>query len=682
VSSADIASTTSITLQPNTTYTLSWYVYSPDARVAYFDLAGNPNFNLSAQGSKTIPANTWTRVSGTFTTPNSLSSQVAIYFHHGGGPTAIGTSLWMDAVLLERSTVLNPYYSGLGDFTYAWNGTANASLSEQRAPLIADRQAVGGSSTSVYQSSVRAMSGTKSGVIFTKGSWASDATLMYPATDYWTGGGNGQLTSNVKNTWSMWVWVPSGSGQVRLQDVTTGTIGNPNTLYDQWERISVTFVGGAGSVQHILRLRTHTAMPAGTVIWWDNEMIEASPAAGSYFDGSTAATSDFTHAWTGTANASASTQKVTSQVAGVASRNSSIVDSKFFNYQTIDESGKKIYRWVAPAGTDNSTWRVAGVTSGAFDYSSIKAGGVYTLFYRFRSSGWGTNNTLFTMISTGGATNHVINTGGTQYLNQSPTLTQWQEYRRTFTALRDGDSSQILYISLPPTPSPTTDGIFDLRDWMIVEGDYKGDYVDGTKPLSKWTGAVNASPSIGYPPQLLDIAGKPSDDLVGIVGTADKVVDGFAARTFYVVYEVTDINSGSWQVPFNYGLTPTTEGFTLQSQAAGLNYMIPRADFSSGSGDANTNVSVPSSRVSGRIHVMALTFPQGLTNITACVNGGSDVTKVYNPGTVGWRSGRVGTYSYTGIKNVRALVYYADHDRATRLAISRYLGNKYGANVA
>jgi hypothetical protein len=240
----------------------------------------------------------------------------------------------------------------------------------------------------------------------------------------------------------------------------------------------------------------------------------------------------------------------------------------------------------------------------------------------------------------------------------------------------------MLYLSLPATPHSTTDGIFDMRDWMLVEGDYKGDFIDGTKPLSKWNGTAHSSTSIGYAPQLLDIAGKPSDDLVGIVGTADKVVDGFAARTFYVVYEVTDINAGSWQVPFNYGMTPTTEGFTLQSQAAGLNYMIPRADFSSGSGDANSNVSVPVSRVPGRIHVMAITFPQGLTDITACVNGGSDVTKAYNPGTVGWRSGRVGTYTYTGIKNVRALVYYANHDRATRLAVSRYLGNKYGATVA
>lgn len=47
----------------------------------------------------------------------------------------------------------------------------------------------------------------------------------------------------------------------------------------------------------------------GGTIWFDNALIEKTSAVLPYFDGSTAASGDFTYVWTGTANLSTSTQK-------------------------------------------------------------------------------------------------------------------------------------------------------------------------------------------------------------------------------------------------------------------------------------------------------------------------------------------------------------------------------------
>jgi hypothetical protein len=67
--------------------------------------------------------------------------------------------------------------------------------------------------------------------------------------------------------------------------------------------------------------------------------------------------------------------------------------------------------------------------------------------------------------------------------------------------------------------------------------------------------------------------------------------------------------------------------------------------------------------------------------VTSCIDGAADRADALTPGT-GWDDGRAAVTNNTDGTGLRMLVFYAEHDRPTRLAISRYLGTKYGANVA
>jgi hypothetical protein len=242
----------------------------------------------------------------------------------------------------------------------------------------------------------------------------------------------------------------------------------------------------------------------------------------------------------------------------------------------------------------------------------------------------------------------------------------------------DATVNSCLYMAFPIIPQTATDGIFEIREWMLVEGEYTGDFIDGTKPLSKWDGTANASTSVGYPPQLLDLAGKPSVDLAGVANTGGVAipVDPFAARTIYLCYDVWGTTS-NYPNFGAYGVSGS-KGVTFQTGPIGGSTLFPRFDFPSGS--SNIGVTLVNGRKTAR-HVVAFSFPTGLTSVTSCIDGNADRTDALTPGT-GWDDGRAATASSVDGTPNRMLVFYAEHDRATRLAISRYLGNKYGANVA
>lgn len=645
-----------ISLLANTTYTFSGYVYIPATGGVPVLISVQSTGYLSAQTAAVTATGVWTRLSVTFTT--TLAQNYALYFLNGVTATA-GQVFYLDAVMLEKSYMLHPYYAGLGDFTYAWTGTANSSSSEQRASLVSGRQAVGSSTTSTYQSSVRTVSGTKSGSIYLKGSISADGTLMYPVTEYTVDAGGG-LTPSVPNTWSLYVWVPSGSGTVRLQDIVTGTIGSPNTLFDQWERISVTFTAYA-SGSHFLRLRANTTVPAGTVIWWDNELLEASPVAQSYFDGATGAVGDYTHAWTGTVNASTSTESALA-LTNYPGSAAAVVSSTDWA-----SGGVKSLR-ITPTATTADTFVTVPYT--------LQTGKTYTISANARIKAPQTG----TLDASARARKIVIYHSGTSA--QSSATANTAGVGRVSVTFKVTDGSVYQSIRLYAGSSAGNGDVW-WDDLMIVEGTYTGDYVDGTKPFSKWDGAANLSTSVGYPPQYLDIAGKPALDFVGVGSSTSPTVNGFVARTLYFVYETTNDNSASWQVPYFYGSNAPTDGFTLQTASGGNFSMSPRLDFASGAGDINKGFTVSNGRTLSRRHVLAVAFNQGLTSMSG--HGDGNVLTgpgTINPGTVGWTNGQIRSFSVTSGKGVYAAVFYAEHDAATRLAISRYLGNKYGAAVA
>jgi hypothetical protein len=108
-------------------------------------------------------------------------------------------------------------------------------------------------------------------------------------------------------TFSVWVYVPSGCPGVTIAVLTgapTGvTYGTQNSTgtNNNWVRLSVTFTASAAS--HVLGIKTLSASTAGQYAFVSNALLESgSNGLGSFFDGT------YGGSWTGTANASTSTQ--------------------------------------------------------------------------------------------------------------------------------------------------------------------------------------------------------------------------------------------------------------------------------------------------------------------------------------------------------------------------------------
>ncbi|MEU0667194.1 carbohydrate binding domain-containing protein [Streptomyces lavendulocolor] len=80
-------------------------------------------------------------------------------------------------------------------------------------------------------------------------------------------------------TYSTYVWVPAGHATVQLS-VAGGNIGSANTLFDQFQRISVSWTATATSAQ--VRVRAVGTPAAGNQTWVDAGQIEEAAAATAY----------------------------------------------------------------------------------------------------------------------------------------------------------------------------------------------------------------------------------------------------------------------------------------------------------------------------------------------------------------------------------------------------------------
>lgn len=658
VTGSDIAVTFTVSSKASTTYTLSYWVYSPDARTScYFDVAAT-NYSLTRLGDRAVPANTWTKVSATFTTSSNILGGMAFYLHQSGGPTAIGSMIYLDAVLLEESNVANQYYEGAGDFTYAWTGTANASTSVQRGVAVSrvsSERAFGISTTRNGDKVVRVIPAVK----------GAAGVTAYTGADVFVGLWNQPPSLKINTTYTAMVTYQneaplSAGGKLRFNidgdqsSPAFSTAVGEHTMY--W-----TFTTGGTAAIQFMRFMPGPSGVAGYTneVIFKNLMLIEGTYVGPYFDGSTAA-GDYTYRWTGAANDSTSELRATPPLK-VGWLNAIPATSTDWS-----SSGTKSIR-VSPTGASTDS----------FAYLTIPAlenGKTYTVMATLRMTAPQTGT-----IDTRARRIDVFHSNGYTLGPQAPNVAGVSKVRATFKVT---DSAAYTNLRLYNGASVGNGDVW-YDDIMLVEGDYSGDFINpGQNPLAKWDGTVNDSTSIGYSPQFLDIAGKPNLDLSTIGNTPTTVVNGFAARTFYAVYEITDNTGGSWQVPFNYGQFSSSEGFTLQTSAAGQTSMSPRADFSTGGGFTNAGMQHSNARTNGRIHVIAATFNEGLTLWTGCANGNPDGTRVLEPGTVGWTSHRISVNTATGMRGIRGIVFMGEHDRATRLAMSRYLGNKYGAYIA
>jgi hypothetical protein len=252
------------------------------------------------------------------------------------------------------------------------------------------------------------------------------------------------------------------------------------------------------------------------------------------------------------------------------------------------------------------------------------------------------------------------------------------EYRRSFTALMDATSASCIYMAFPTTPQTATDGIFEVREWFLVEGDYTGDFIDGTKPFSKWDGTANASTSVGYPPQLTDLAGKPELDLDG---TANPVTlpDNYGlteARTFYTVYQdIQDASAGVFGI-ISYGSsalndTVANSYINLRQEAYPGPTNLIRTRRTGGAGPQISTINLGVNVTCWGMDSTGSLFIQN--------NNGIQQQESF-PMAVPHQKIQFTPSSYH--THTRTIMYRGKHDAATAQAVSRYLGTKYGALVA
>jgi len=591
---------------------------------------------------------------------------------------AVSHTFLVDSVMYQQSeTPPTDYYAGNGDFSFAWAGAADQSMSYQRALLIGGWGA--SSNAFIYQSSIAPWNGAKCGAATTQGLagdglYANDIPV-FAGTTY---------------TFSSWIKLtsalPQFSGTIRWKDTNSQIILDSSLnvygtmVIGSWTRVSVSAVAPVGATKAQPMWRIYAAHTP-TTYYVDGAMMEQSTVMTPYFDGTTSNTTDLTYSWDGIAHQSASSMKASLIPQVIAGKSTGVgyVDSKFFMYSSTAEDGAKTVKWIAPAGTPNSNWRIAGIGAGSsLGWTpNIRAGGTYTLWFRYRAKGWQSSHTFQVQVSDQTSLNTVAAYDAPQTIN----TTEWKEYRRTFTALRDATTNTIIFISLPLTPQVTTDGEFELREWMLVEGDYKGDFIDGTKPFSKWDGIANQSTSVGYPPQLLDLAGKPDTDLAAVGSTTlSGTWSNTEGRTIYTVYNnLQDISDTGVYPILTYGATALNDVIpnqfiTLRLQSAtGIydNSILARRTGGAGASSVGSKMGV---------NVVSYGLTDTGTLFSAVNNGpvtldGTFVSDMPHE--------RINILPATAFgSHIRTIIYRGYHDAATRAAVSRYLGNKYGSAVA
>ncbi|MGP4090191.1 carbohydrate binding domain-containing protein [Streptomyces sp. KR55] len=230
------------------TYTASAYVWVPTGAPAVF-----PYILGMALGTASTLNDQWQRLVYTFT---ATDTQHRFLIQTVGTPTA-GTQCWIDAVQLwEGSSPLPLNHLANGDFE-----TSVSNWASSGTPVVA-------------RSTTRAQRGASSMQVTWGGIDGQTVT-----SDAMVG-----LTIGQTYTFSAYVWVPTGHSTVRLTQAG-GAIGADSTLFDQWQRISVTFTATATS--HQVRIRPSAIPTSGHQVWMDAAQVEegSTPTAFTTLDG-------------------------------------------------------------------------------------------------------------------------------------------------------------------------------------------------------------------------------------------------------------------------------------------------------------------------------------------------------------------------------------------------------------
>lgn len=685
---------------PGNTYTLSAYVRAtmvnyqqPKLRMRWKNAAGTTIADEPIVSATGTTSGQWVRISTTGTAPAGT-----VYVELMGGFVSIdqstlvvGDTVDVSAALLEVGTALGAYFDGASSgaggisygwrgtanasvsyaqdssFTYGWNGTANASTSKQVGTNLGGWAAATQAIT--YQSVVDPAQGTKCAAVITKGANGDGLfhnDIAITANTAYTASAWVKITAALPNFTILLRWKDSPSNTLRDDNLTVQT----SLVVGSWVRVSVTATSPAGAtlLQLIPRiLATHTP----TLFYIDgvcaNEGLET-----TYFDGSTPASGDFTYAWTGTAGQSTSIQTAPT-VSGMTGNYSNRVA-----YQSADWAASGSKSLCVP-GFRPSVDSFSQFNNSAVFGSAPLANRTFTFMAKLKTL------ESFPVGADGRAWSFHItynrSGGGTGLINCKPVTTGAQVHTIQQTVTFPSDATTVAFMRFYNGTPNNVPVYWD--DVMIVEGEYTGDFINPTQNvLAKWDGTANASTSVGYPPQLLDIAGKPLHNSIDPAAGATYTIPS-GPVTIYTVQSIrqTTNNPGYWEYSTN-GAWGSSTGI---ARLIGSLPNMGRLDLMK-TNASSTNTSVPLDPMNFAVTATALD-PASTTEFQG--NGGatySVATDALFRGTLGGTL-KLGVRDngYPGGNTVltkRVLVYTGSHDQPIRQAIARYLGNKYGVAVA
>jgi hypothetical protein len=334
--------------KPNTTYTLSAYIYH-EAGITLTDF-GVKGENCDAAGTLisgtynltvgSVPSGVWTRISQVFTTSADAQRINACFFEQF---PVNGRAFYVDGAMIEEGATLGTYFDGSfpgcawADPITGIAGTAHASPSISKAAfwveegttnLLLNPSAETGltnigpwGTATRTQSSVAAYLGTSSVEVMTAAT--SDGVAFLTSTGLASTGETftGQVRVRAKTSADVGKLV-----NVRFYptytDATSENFGGPTqvSLTNSWQLVTITATFRSDKTIDLLRILVQAASAAAPSFYADCAQIEKKPYATSYCDGSLGTG----YTWAGTAHASASTRALTTLKVDEGSRISSL----------------------------------------------------------------------------------------------------------------------------------------------------------------------------------------------------------------------------------------------------------------------------------------------------------------------------------------------------------------------
>lgn len=275
------------------------------AKIHWFNAAGTW-LSDSDQALVTPTLDTWTRLSITGQPPASAKSYgVALYANSAG-------TLYTDGWLAEESPIADVYFDGdTADAAYvhAWSGTAHASTSTAVAsgvrtnlvpnPSLETNVSLWTGDSSVGRTSTWPYSFDIHGGIYAMNGVSYAESPKQPATEglSYTGSAYFNRSSAARNAAVSVRFYDAADAELEAPTVTQTAILTENV--DQ--RFASQRTAPTGTTQVAVRVHSNSMVACDAVL------LEQSAYLDSYFDGATK-TATTTHAWTGTAHASTSTE--------------------------------------------------------------------------------------------------------------------------------------------------------------------------------------------------------------------------------------------------------------------------------------------------------------------------------------------------------------------------------------